>query len=203
MQFGSLNLKSILAWSEEESRSFLELMRWPNGPVCPKCGNRGGWKIQRVSANKNALRTFYKCKACRRQFTVTLGTIFEDSHIPLSKWIGAMFLLGSSKKGISAHQLHRMLWTDDHPGAYKSAWFMVHRIRDAMQDKAPELLSGIVEADETYIGPRTRRGAPPDYSKGVRTRVDGRRELRRDGHPWQPYHKPLEDKEGCYASKGS
>jgi transposase-like protein len=195
MNFGSLNLKSILAWSEEESRSFLELMRWPDGPVCPKCGNLGAWKIQRVSTNKNALRTFYKCKACRRQFTVTLGTIFEDSHIPLAKWIGAMFLLGSSKKGISAHQLHRMLWTDDHPGAYKSAWFMVHRIREAMQDKAPELLSGIVEADETYIGPKHNRGAPIDYSHGQRTRWDARRALRREGQPYKAHRKPLDNKE--------
>ena len=110
-----------------KAAEYLESIRWPDGPVCPHCGEseRKPYRI------KHKTRRLWKCAACRKQFTVTVGTIFESSHIPLNKWIGAMFLLVSSKKGISAHQLHRMLWTDDHPGAYKSAWFMVHRIREA------------------------------------------------------------------------
>src|SRR6266567_2878324 len=101
MDFGALNLQTILSWSEEQARGFLEVMRWPDGPICPKCGAGEPYTIRRVEANKNRVRKLYKCRACRRQFTVTVGTIFEDSHIPLSKWIGAMFLLVSSKKGIS------------------------------------------------------------------------------------------------------
>jgi hypothetical protein len=100
----------------------------------------------------------YKCKACRKQFTVTVGTVFEDSHIPMNKWLQAIYLLCSSKKGISAHQLHRMLGV-----TYKSAWFMAHRLRYAMtQTPLVEKLQGIVEVDETYIGGRKKgpnRGA--------------------------------------------
>lgn len=149
----------VLQWSEEECRAYLEAERWPDGPVCPKCGGREPWTITRKAKGKNVNRTLYKCKACKRQFTVTVGTIFEDSHIPLSKWFAAIFLMVSSKKGVSAHQLHRELEV-----TYRSAWFMCHRIREAMREKGPRpLLTGIVEADETYIGGKLR-GSPRQRS---------------------------------------
>jgi transposase-like protein len=136
---------------------YLESIRWPDGPVCPHCGEseRKHYKLP------SKTRRLWKCAACRKQFTVTIGTIFERSHIPLNKWLLAFYLLCSSKKGMSAHQLHRMLGV-----SYKSAWFMCHRIRYAMHE-APfqSRLSGTVEADETYVGGRRRRpnkvqGAP-------------------------------------------
>src|SRR5438876_2965844 len=128
----------------------LESIRWPNGPVCPHCGEaeRKAYRLKTKTA-----RRLWKCAACRKQFTVTVGTIFEDSHVPLNKWLWAFYLLCASKKGMSAHQLHRMLKVQ-----YKTAWFMCHRIRYAM-DQAPfqARLKGTVEADETYIGGKPRR----------------------------------------------
>ena len=143
----------VMNWNDDEYRVFLEKMRWPDGPICPKCGEAKPYTITRKSRTKNAVRSLYKCRACKRQFTATVGTIFEDSKIPLKKWLAAIFLVCSSKKSISAHQLHRLLGI-----AYKSAWFMCHRIREATKDKDFPKLTGIVEADETYIGGRTRRG---------------------------------------------
>ncbi|HZA02425.1 MAG TPA: IS1595 family transposase, partial [Hyphomicrobiaceae bacterium] len=101
----------------------LESVLWPHGPVCPRCGNSN--KIYDLGKTRPGLK---KCSACRSQFTVRVGTIFESSHIPLNKWLLAFYLLCSSKKGMSAHQLHRMLDV-----SYKSAWFMCHRIRYAME----------------------------------------------------------------------
>lgn len=130
-------------------------MRWPDGPHCPKCGAAKPWKLTRKSKTKNVVATLYRCRACKRQFTATVGTIFEDSKIPLSKWFAVIYLMSASKKGISAHQIHRQLHI-----TYKSAWFMCHRIREAMKDKSFPKLTGTVEADETYVGGRTRRGHP-------------------------------------------
>src|SRR5438876_8079398 len=127
-----------------KAAEYLEAIRWPDGPVCPHCGEseRKPYRI------KHKTRRLWKCAACRKQFTVTVGTIFEGSHIPLNKWLLAFYLLCSSKKGMSAHQLHRMLGI-----TYKSAWFMAHRIRYAMTQPAfTRLLSGTVEVDETYVG---------------------------------------------------
>ena len=150
-----LTFKAVLKWTEEECREFLEPLRWPNGPVCPKCGDPDPYVINRKSETKNKVKRLYRCKGCKRQFSSTVGTIFEGSKIPLSKWLAALFLMTSSKKGVSAHQLFRLLDI----GSYKSAWFMAHRIREAMRDKGLlEPLSGDVEADETYMGGRTRRG---------------------------------------------
>jgi len=127
---------------------YLESLRWPDGPICPHCGEHER-KAYRLQKSK---RPLWKCAACRKQFTVTVGTIFEGSHIPLNKWLLAFYLLCSSKKGMSAHQLHRMLGV-----TYKSAWFMAHRIRYAMeQPPFSERLNGVVEADETYIGGKPR-----------------------------------------------
>src|SRR5438552_10574407 len=123
---------------------YLESIRWPNGPVCPHCGE----SERKPYLLPHKTRRLWKCAACRKQFTVTVGTIFEGSHVGLHKWLLAFYLLCSSKKGMSAHQLHRMLGV-----TYKTAWFMAHRIRYAMEQPAfTRLLSGTVEVDETYVG---------------------------------------------------
>jgi transposase-like protein len=135
---------------------YLESIRWPNGPVCPHCGEdeRKPYRL------KSDTRKLWKCARCRKQFTVTVGTIFEASHIPLNKWLLAFFLLCSSKKGMSAHQLHRMLGV-----TYKSAWFMAHRIRYAMeQPPFARPLVGTVEADETYVGGKVRKSNRPSFA---------------------------------------
>ncbi len=139
---------------DDAAREFLEAMRWPNGPVCPRCKSTLAYRLTpRVESNRPVRKGVLKCKSCRKQFTVTIGTIFEDSHIPLSKWLLAIHLLCSSKKGMSAHQLMRMLDLK----SYKSAWFMAHRIRYAMeQGSFANKLDGIVEVDETYVGGKAK-----------------------------------------------
>jgi transposase-like protein len=136
--------------SEEKAREYLEQLLWPNGAVCPHCGLVGkSYRLAPQEGGKSHVRPgVWKCGVCRKQFTVKVGTIFEDSHIPLQKWLLAIHLVCSSKKGISAHQLHRMLGV-----TYKSAWFMAHRIRYAMTEMGmlPKL-EGTVEIDETYVG---------------------------------------------------
>ena len=144
---------------EAEAFKWVEAMLWPNGPVCPFCGHTG--KFYELSTRPGVR----KCgnKECRKQFTVRVGTIFESSHIPLTKWLQAIHLMCSSKKGVSSHQLHRTLEV-----TYKTAWFLSHRIREAMRlgELAPmggAGTSGVVEADETFIGrkkgTKVRRGA--------------------------------------------
>jgi transposase-like protein len=133
---------------ENEARLALETVRWPAGPVCPHCGatDEDVARVQSVSARPGL---FY-CNGCKGQFTVTVGTVFERSKIPLTKWWMACQLLNSSKKGISAHQMHRMLGV-----SYKTAWFMMHRLREAMRTGGLEPIGGagqVVEADETYYG---------------------------------------------------
>lgn len=152
---------------EDAARAYLEAMRWPDGVVCPKCGLCGeAYRIVRKEKTKEQMiadsqagkryrkpqKGVWKCAGCRKQFTVTVGTIFEDSHIPLHKWFLAIHLMCSSKKGISAHQLMRNLDIKQ----YKSAWFMAHRIRYAMTGELPEKMTGTIEADETYIGGKAR-----------------------------------------------
>src|SRR6185436_7404325 len=134
---------------------------------CPHCGGADPYKlVAKADSKKPGRKGLYKCRACRKQFTVTVGTVFEDSRIPLSKWVLALHLLASSKKGMSAHQLHRNLGI-----SYKAAWFMAHRLRYAMSNgPLGGLMSGVVEVDETYIGAKrkrgTRRGRPgPDSHK--------------------------------------
>ena len=141
--------------TEDEARERVENIRWPDGIICPKCGSdKGAYKLESKPESKNKVRPgLYKCKACRKNFTVTMGTVFEDSHIPLKKWLLAIYLMNASKKGISAHQLHRMLDV-----TYKAAWFMAHRIRYAMTEKPLGQLIGTVEADETYVGGKRRGG---------------------------------------------
>ena len=132
-----------------KAAEYLESIRWPNGPVCPHCGEA---EKRHYKLKDSKTRRLWKCAACRKQFSVMVGTIFEDSKIPLNKWLYAFYLLCSSKKGMSAHQLHRMLGV-----TYKSAWFMAHRIRMAMAEPPFQTrLAGIVEVDETYIGGKAR-----------------------------------------------
>jgi transposase-like protein len=147
---------------EDSARAYLEAIRWPNGPVCPHCESTNVYKINSKPGSKTR-KGVHKCRGCRKQFTVTVGTIFESSHIPLSKWLLAVHLMCASKKGMSAHQLHRMLGV-----TYKTAWFMCHRIRYAMtQEPLASKLLGTVEVDETYVGgkvrgtSRGRRDKPP------------------------------------------
>jgi transposase-like protein len=163
---------------EDKAREFLEQMRWPDGTVCPHCGEVGTAfritlkektiaEIERLrQAGKRIRKTrkgLWKCAGCREQFTVTVGTIFEDSHIPLHKWLMAVHLLCASKKGMSAHQLHRMLGV-----TYKSAWFMAHRIRYAMSEEPlSSKLTGTIEVDETFIGGKRRIG-PQSVKPGER-----------------------------------
>ncbi|RNJ43859.1 IS1595 family transposase [Mesorhizobium erdmanii] len=135
--------------NEEAAFERLEAIVWPEGPVCPKCGNCEQTRITRVTG-ATARTGLRRCLECKKQFTVKVGTVFESSHVPLHKWWQAAHLLASSMKGISAHQLHRTLQVQ-----YKTAWFMFHRLREAMRDGGFSPMGGdgkIVEADETYIG---------------------------------------------------
>ncbi len=133
--------------NEEAAYAFVEARIWPDGPVCPHCGSKERIKLMGGKSTRIGL---YKCYVCRKPFTVKIGTIFEDSHIAMRLWLQAIYLLAASKKGFSAHQLHRTLGV-----TLKTAWFMGHRIREAMREG--ELApfgsnGGTVEVDETYIG---------------------------------------------------
>lgn len=144
---------------EEAAFEHLEGILWPNGAVCPHCSSQRVTKLQ----GKSTRIGVHKCKDCRKQFTVKVGTVFESAHIPLHKMLQAVFLMTSSKKGISAHQLHRVLGV-----TYKSAWFLAHRIREAMRDGnlAPAGGNGgAVEVDETFIG-NDRTIKPKGEKKG-------------------------------------
>lgn len=140
-------------FTEDQARDYLESIRWANGRTCPHCNSEKSYKLNpKKNSNKPVRKGVYKCSKCRKQFTVMVGTIFSDSHIPLNKWLISIYLMASSKKGISSNQLHRMLGV-----TYKSAWFMTHRIRYAMQQTYRNKLNGIIEADETFIGGKSRR----------------------------------------------
>ena len=135
--------------NEEAAYAFIEARIWPKGAICPHCGGTERNKKMGGTATRIGL---YKCYDCRSQFTVKVGTIFESSHIKLHIWLQAIFLISSSKKGVSANQLHRTLGI-----TLKSAWFFGHRIREAMHEGNPEMLGGegaIIEADETFMGPK-------------------------------------------------
>jgi transposase-like protein len=141
----------------DKARRYLERTRWPDGPICPHCGSIGDHYALKGKAHRPGL---WKCHDCREQFSITVGTVFERSKVPLHLWLQAVYLLCSSKKGISSHQLHRTLGV-----TYKTAWFMSHRIREAMTNKPNGLLGGnggTVEADETFWG----NNKPRKPSKG-------------------------------------
>lgn len=130
--------------SDELCRELLERLRWPNGPVCPRCFE------SRPARLANSTKLFY-CKDCDYQFTVTANTIFHDSHLPLIKWLTAAYLICESRKGMSANQVKRTLGI-----SYKTAWYLCHRIRAAMASAEKGMLDGIVEMDETYVGGKYR-----------------------------------------------
>jgi transposase-like protein len=156
MKETELNLASLakVFADEDLAREFLEKKRWPNGPRCPRCGSTKAYALTARPGSKKPVRKgVYCCAKCRRQFTVRIGTIFEDSHIPLRKWLMAFHLMSSSKKGISSMQLHRELGI-----TLKSAWFLSHRIRESMDEKHDGQLFGIVEVDETYVGGKVKGG---------------------------------------------
>jgi len=149
----------------EKAREYLESVRWPRGPICPHCGSVENMTPMKGKSHRPGL---YQCNGCREPFTVTVGTVYERSHIPLHKWLLATHLMSASKKGISAHQLHRMLGI-----TYKSAWFMAHRIREAMRPTAPIPMGqggGGVEIDETYIG-RDPLKSKPKFGPAQKQRV--------------------------------
>jgi transposase-like protein len=157
-------LQNTIFVDEDEARQALEQVRWPDGPVCPHCGNYDQETIAKIEGKKQTHRPgLYYCNECQGQFTVTVGTVFERSKIPLTKWWMAVYLLNSSKKGFSAHQLHRTMKV-----TYKTAWFMMHRIREAMRQGGLAPMGGageIVEIDETVIG--RQQGAPKHVGTGT------------------------------------
>jgi transposase-like protein len=139
--------------SEDRCREYLELLRWPSGVCCVRCGD--------MSVSRLENRHQYECNGCRYQFSATAGTVFHDSHLPLWKWFLAVYLICESKKGMSANQIKRTLGL-----SYKTAWYLCHRIREAMKIEPTEKLKGIVEADETFIGGRyDRRRKRQPYEK--------------------------------------
>jgi transposase-like protein len=133
--------------SEDKCREYLESLRWPEGPMCPRCKN--------TSVSQIVKRNKYDCNDCRYQFSVTAGTIFNDSHLPLAKWFLVTYLICESRKGISANQIKRMIG-----GSYKTSWYLCHRIRAAMTEADKPMMDGTVEVDETYLG-----GKQHTYSK--------------------------------------
>lgn len=160
-----LNLATLshLFTDENAARAFLESKRWPNGPVCPHCECKEVYTLTPKPGSTHPVRPgVYKCKGCREQFTVRIGTIYEESKLPLSKWLMAIHLMTSSKKGVSSHQIARELGI-----TVKSAWFLTHRIREAMKrEPMASMLSGTVEVDETYVGGKPRPGDGKEHKRG-------------------------------------
>jgi transposase-like protein len=143
----TINLTNPIFSNADKAREHLEGIRWPNGSICPHCGETEQTGKLEGKSHRPGL---YKCYSCNGHFTVTVGTVFEDSKIPLNKWILAAHLMASSKKGYSAHQLHRTIEV-----SYKTAWFMMHRLREAMKTTFSEPMGGgggIIEVDETFWG---------------------------------------------------
>jgi transposase-like protein len=159
----TINLTDPIFTDEDKAREHLESIRWPDGPYCPHCGEVE--KIYRLHGKSHRPGLIH-CNSCEQAFTVTVGSAMERSHVPLNKWVLAYRLICSPKKGMSAHQLHRMLDV-----TYKTAWFMAHRIRESMTDAAPSPIGGankVVEADETYVGGKAKnRAYKPEPKKHI------------------------------------
>jgi len=158
----SIKLSDPIFHDEDAARAHLEAIRWPDGPYCPHCGNSDPARIRKL-AGKSTRPGLHQCNECREHFTVTVGTVMERSKIPLHKWVAAFHMMNASKKGMSAHQLHRMLGI-----TYKSAWFLAHRVREAMIETGPTPMGGegqTIQADETYYGNSKRAKS---YKKGHR-----------------------------------
>jgi transposase-like protein len=175
MARSKIDLRNPIFHDDNAAREYLETVLWPDGPHCPRCGVMGDRITKMVG--KSLRPGVYNCKDCRKPFSVTVGTVMERSHIPLSKWVLATRLMASSKKSMSAHQLHRMLGT-----SYEAAWFLFHRLREAANGPVGSAPLGgenkVVEADESYIGGKARNKAfgPPPKKMAVFTLVerDGR-----------------------------
>jgi len=153
--------------TDDRCRQLLERLRWPEGVMCPRCNDT------RVSRIKDYAR--YECVGCAYQFTVTSGTIFHDSHLPLPMWFLAVLLLVEARKGMSANQLRRTLW-GQHKGSYKTAWYLCHRIRAAMAEAEKPMLYGTVELDETYIGGKQHTYSKAGYGNSNKQIVIGIRQ---------------------------
>ena len=186
----SIDFTNPIFTDEDKAREHLEAQRWPDGAVCPHCGCVGEDHVTPIKGARGRpskahpegkeRKGLYQCNSCRQQFTVTVKTVFERSKVPLNKWLAATFMMTSSKKGVSAHQIHRSLGV-----TYKTAWFMMHRIREAMKEdnSTSGPLGGegkIVEADETYIGKRDRPYVSPRRIK------EGRPFLKSGGNQKRP-----------------
>src|SRR3954454_1039032 len=149
-----MNLTLPIFTDEAKARAHFEAIHWPNGPFCPHCGETE--RVYRLNGESHRPSLIH-CNSCHGAFTVTTGTVMESSHLPLTKWALGFYLMSSSKKGISAHQLHRTLGV-----TYKTAWFMAHRIREAMRPTDDGQLGGegkTIEADETYVGGKAKNRA--------------------------------------------
>lgn len=173
-----IDLTNPIFHDEDKARAHLEEQRWPHGPECPHCGERHS--VTKLEGEKHR-KGLYQCNGCRAQFSVTVGTVFERSRIPLQKWVLATHLMAASKKGISAKQIERMLGV-----TYKTAWFMMHRIREAMTPSAKTdgPLGGAgktVESDETYVGGKAKnakKGKPIPKKHAVVALVERGGEMR-------------------------
>jgi transposase-like protein len=151
----AIDLTDPVFTDDTTAREHLEAIRWPDGPVCPHCGSLD--KVYRLSGKSHRPGLIH-CNNCDGSFTVTTGSVMESSHVPLNKWVLAYRLMAGSKKGISAHQLHRTIGV-----TYKTAWFMAHRIRESMRDAAPTPMGGegeVIESDEAYWGPKDKETKP-------------------------------------------
>jgi transposase-like protein len=146
--------------TEDEARAHIEKMRWPDGPACVHCGSVNVYRMEGETVRAG----LFACRDCRGHFTVTVGTVMEDSHLPLSTWVRAFHFMATSKKGMSALQLQRNLGL----GSYRTAWHLAHRIREAMRcEPVAAKLKGDVQVDETYVGGKPRRGVPKKpFSRG-------------------------------------
>jgi len=153
--------QQVPEFTEDEARAYFERLRWPTGPVCVHCGVAEPVP-HRLNGEASRPGTF-QCNACKGQFTVTVGSIMEDSHLPLATWAKAFHYMAAGKKGISALQLQRQLGI----GSYRTAWYLAHRIREAMRcEPMPAMLKGTVQVDETYIGARKPRPGTGYHKRG-------------------------------------
>jgi transposase-like protein len=171
--------------SDEDCLQYIQQMRWPDGVVrCPSCGEKNVKRVERTAESKNRRKWFYLCleKTCHNQFTPTSGTLFADTHLPLIVWFQAITLMLNAKKGISAKQLQRDLGI----GGYKTAWYLNHRIREAMNQGDIPMLGGTVEVDETYVGGK-QKGKGIWYGKNQKKVVIG---MKQRGGDLKMFHTP-------------